>query len=48
MKFAKIKLKRCKNCKYYKKIGNLHFCINNALYKNYGYETLRYYSVNMF
>lgn len=48
MKFAKTKLKRCKNCKYYKRIGNLHFCIYNELYEKYGYEALRNYSINMF
>ena len=48
MKFAKTKLKRCKKCQYYKRIGDMHFCINNALYKNFGCEALRNYSINMF
>ena len=26
MKFAKTKLKRCKDCAYYKQLGNLHVC----------------------
>ena len=33
MKFFKTKIKRCKNCKYYKTLGNLHFCINTEFYQ---------------
>lgn len=40
MKFGKIKLRRCKNCKYYENIGNLHFCNNSKIYKYYGLKVL--------
>ena len=40
MKFQKIKLKRCKDCAYYKRIGNYHFCINSKCYRKYKLELL--------
>lgn len=42
MKFAKIKLSRCKNCIHYKKIGQLHFCTNTKYLKKYKIEGLGY------
>lgn len=41
MKFAKFKIKRCKDCIYYKKIGNhIHYCTNNIFYKKYGLDSV--------
>lgn len=41
MKFAKFKIKRCKDCIYYKKIGdNIHYCKNNIYYKKYGFDNV--------
>lgn len=35
MKFGKFKLNRCKNCLYYKKLGNnIHFCIFDKYIKH--------------
>lgn len=38
MRFEKIKEKRCKDCKYYQKLGGLHLCINTELYRKFNLE----------
>lgn len=40
MKFSKTKLKRCKNCVYYERIGDWHFCINSKYYKQHKLKIL--------
>ena len=36
MRFTKIKLKRCKNCIYYRELGRLRYCVKTKYFKKDG------------
>lgn len=40
MKFKSFKLKRCKDCKYYRELGRLCFCVNGKDYRKYNLELI--------